>query len=39
VLEDPEFASIRLICDLTAAAGNQSEIVGLDKIAAALTPQ
>lgn len=36
VVEDPEFAAIRLICDLVAAAGDRAEIVGLDKIAAAL---
>ena len=33
VVEDPEFKSIRLICDLARQAGERAEIVGLDQIA------
>jgi peptidoglycan/xylan/chitin deacetylase (PgdA/CDA1 family) len=33
VVEDPEFESIRLICELTKAAGDRAEIVSLDQIA------
>jgi peptidoglycan/xylan/chitin deacetylase (PgdA/CDA1 family) len=35
VVEDPEFETIKLICDLVKQAGDDAEIVGLDKIAAA----
>ncbi|OYW24348.1 MAG: chitin deacetylase [Planctomycetales bacterium 12-60-4] len=35
VVEDPEMASIRLICDLVQKAGDRAQIVGLDRIAAA----
>jgi peptidoglycan/xylan/chitin deacetylase (PgdA/CDA1 family) len=34
VVEDPEFAAIRLICDKVKQAGTRAELVGLDKIAA-----
>ena len=33
VVEDPEFKTVKLICDLVKAAGDQAEIVGLDRIA------
>jgi len=33
VVEDPEFQSVRLICDLVRAAGNRAEVVTLDRIA------
>jgi hypothetical protein len=36
VVEDPEFQTIRLICDLVKKAGDRAEIVGLDKIAASV---
>lgn len=34
VIEDPEFQTMRLICDLVRAAGDRAEIVTLDQIAA-----
>lgn len=34
VVEDPEFKTIRMICDIVKKAGDRAEIVGLDKIAA-----
>ena len=34
VIEDPEFQTIRLICDLVGRAGDRAAIVGLDAIAA-----
>lgn len=37
-VEDPQLESIRLICDLAAAAGPKARLVGLDEIAAA-TPR
>lgn len=36
VVEDPEFKTIRMLCDLVRQAGDRAEIVGLDKIAAAV---
>ncbi len=36
VVEDPEFRTIRLICELVRAASDRAEIVGLDRIAAAV---
>lgn len=33
VVEDPEFESIKLICDLVRRAGDRAAIVGLDQIA------
>jgi len=33
VVEDPEFKTIQMICELVQAAGDRAEIVGLDKIA------
>lgn len=33
VVEDPEFRTVRLICDLVKAAGDRASIVGLDEIA------
>lgn len=33
VVEDPEFRTIRMICDLVNAAGDRAGIVGLDEIA------
>lgn len=36
VVEDPEFKTIRMICDLVRKAEDRAEIVGLDKIAAAV---
>ena len=38
VVEDPEFRTIRLICELVGAASDRAEIVGLDRIAAAVKP-
>lgn len=32
-VEDPEFESVKLICDLVKQAGNKAEIVGLSEIA------
>ena len=34
VVEDPQFATIRLICRLANEAGDKAALVGLDKIAA-----
>lgn len=36
VVEDPQFETIRLICDLVEQAAGRAEIVGLDRIAAAV---
>jgi peptidoglycan/xylan/chitin deacetylase (PgdA/CDA1 family) len=36
VVEDPEFRTIRLICELVRAASDRAEIVSLDRIAAAV---
>ena len=36
VVEDPEFQTVRLICDLVRAAGDRAEIVTLDRIAASV---
>jgi peptidoglycan/xylan/chitin deacetylase (PgdA/CDA1 family) len=36
VVEDPEFQTVRMICDLVRAAGNRAEIVTLDRIAASV---
>ena len=33
VVEDPEFKTIKMICDLVKEAGDRAEIVGLDTIA------
>ena len=33
VVEDPDFKTVKLICDLVKAAGDKAEIVGLDEIA------
>jgi peptidoglycan/xylan/chitin deacetylase (PgdA/CDA1 family) len=33
VVEDPEFKTVKLICDLVNAASDKAEIVGLDEIA------
>ena len=33
VVEDPQFETIRMICDVVKAAGDRAEIVGLDTIA------
>lgn len=38
VVEDPEFASIRLICELVKQAGERARLVGLDEIAADYLP-
>lgn len=37
VVEDPEFRTVGLICDLVNAAGDKAEIVGLDEIARSVT--
>ncbi len=37
VVEDPQFETVRLICELVKQAGDKAEIVGLDTIAAGLT--
>jgi peptidoglycan/xylan/chitin deacetylase (PgdA/CDA1 family) len=37
VVEDPEFKTVKLICDLVNAAGDKAEIVGLDEIARNVT--
>lgn len=37
VVEDPEFAAIRLICDLVRQSGDRAKIVGLDQIAKSVT--
>jgi hypothetical protein len=34
VVEDPEFATIRLICDRVARAGQSAELTGLDRVGA-----
>ena len=34
VVEDPEFKTIKMICEIVDQAGDRAEIVGLDKIAA-----
>lgn len=34
VIEDPEFKTVRMICEIVKKAGDRAEIVGLDKIAA-----
>lgn len=36
VVEDPEFETVKLICDLVRQAGDRAELVGLDRIAARL---
>ncbi len=36
-VEDPEFETLKLICDLVRQAGDRAELVGLDKIAQNVT--
>ncbi|MBI1900027.1 MAG: polysaccharide deacetylase family protein [Planctomycetia bacterium] len=38
VVEDPEFQTIKLICQLVKEAGDKAELVSLDKIAAGAKP-
>ncbi len=37
VVEDPDFQTVRLICDLVRAAGDRAEVVTLDAIAASVS--
>ncbi len=37
-IEDPNFETIKLVCELVAAVGERAEIVGLSTIAAAVEP-
>lgn len=39
VVEDPQFETIKLICDLVNQSNGQAEIVGLDRIARRVVPQ
>lgn len=36
LVEDPEFRTVQLICELVKAAGDKAEIVGLDEVARSL---